>query len=1317
MARPSRTQTLAKLDFKEPLIQAGKRETTDALLKRIKTLHQKLASLEQDAVEIKSMDPVRKPLIKDTILHHKDRGVKAYAACCLADLLRLYAPDAPYSESQLRDIFNFFLVQITTNLKLSTTSTQPLQISRNKSNILNNESQQTSSQKQSASQSQALQTNRLTDIPYYTEYYHLIESLATIKSVVLVCDVPDSDTLMEGFFTGFMEIIRPDMNKTLIRYLRDILVALIEESSSLPQGVMDCLINQFENYATRPEVLSFQLTVDVCNQVADKLKRPIYAHFSEIQSTHGRDSSQNDLQILEESHKLLLTIYKFCPDLLLNVVPLLEDNLRVSEETSLRQLSVKTLGSIFSQRPGAEDPSKRFPSAWRSWLSRRIDKNTNVRLTWIEGTKGVFTNHPEVRAELQKCLIERVEDSDDRVRAALCKVIGSLDYETALHHLDAHTLQVVGGRLADKKLSVRAEAANALTKLWNLAYSEIESNNPDATKQFAWIPEAILLNGCRGSTSLDARCQLTSVFKSAILPLPQNAEDEQAWVDRLLSVTSRLNEDALMALRKATGLVDYAKGNSPFMAFVQTCEDYNGGVIADGGQDVKARLNFIIDAIARSYFGDAEKAKRDLHEFAAANESRLFKLYKTCVDIQSNLGLIIKSKNELLRRVHQGHDGILDTITSLVEASAWNIVNQSSIPPLIRRVQKPESEASSTAAAKILGILAKDGLPMFKSHTAQLVLAMMDKKNDTLVEVALQALGGVCKIIPDVTPTERRPVEKATTIAIEGTPRQAKFAVRFLARSKEPEACDNLVNSIIKGFQKADPIQLLTHLKALTELALIRPQSVEAKSDDIMKFILDDILNAPSPSADDESGDEWVEEDTLEPLDRAKISALKFLTHRCLAFSREPTAEQILLPVLKLFNSTLENEGMVNENTREGGGARCHLRLRTSTCLLKLARVRTYDKALARHSQFDMVVGVLQDPCYMVRHLYLRKLGQVVPTQRLSPKWNITPVMLAMDPDAENVAAGRLIMQKIVAACANSPQSEKIERIEMPLARLLHFLAHHPDVRLNDPEVAEGTEDTLDEQNLKDTARFIEMYLDSVAHRDNIGLLYYIAQGLKGFRDRVGDSKPLWTLAELTEVIIKNRSEKHAWPIPVYPGKVKFPSDILHHADNPEDKQKAQRAQYLSEEMRNWAKTLGKRSINPISAQTTKKVVIDKDTSPGTTTKRKSSSTTKTKRKPKKKRRVEESDEEDEDEDEDDSGSEDDDEDEEESSANESEADEAEAVIGRGGKRGAKTKAKRAVAGKKKSKKPKSKKPDPDEEEEDEVMKDGEESDLTDLDD
>ncbi|WRT64749.1 uncharacterized protein IL334_001683 [Kwoniella shivajii] len=1291
MARASQSQTLVKLDFKEAIFSKGsKRDASEVVLKRIKILRQKLSVLEQDAVDLRSLDPIRKQLIHQDILIHKDRGVKAYAACCMADMLRLYAPDAPYSESQLSLIFGFFIAQITDNLKVTTASTQPLQVNRNKSN----------GAKEPPQQSQTQQSQRVTDVAYYTEYYQLIESLATIKSVVLVCDVPDSEVLMEKFFTGFMEIIRPDMNKTLIRYLRDILVALIEESSQLPQKVMDCLINQFERFSSYPETLSFQLTVDVCNQVADKLKRPIYAHFSDIQATHGRDPTPNDLKILSESHDLLLAIYRVCPDLLLNVVPLLEENLKVADEVTIRQLSVKTLGQLFSQHPGAEHPARKYPSAWSAWLGRRVDKALPVRLAWVESTKDVLVNHPEVRKELQANLMDRADDSDERIRAAICKVIGSLDYETALHHVSSDTLQTIGARMGDKKSSVRLEAVDALAKLWNLAYSEIESNNPDAIKQFAWIPDTMLSTTSRGGSNPELRSQLLSMFKSSIIPLPKETNDEQAWVDRLLLVTSRLSEISLKALKKMTGLTEYAQGMSPFMALVQSCEEYNGGVIADGGQDAKAKLNFIIDAMSRMFFGDADKAKRDLHAFAAANETRLFKLYKTCVDIHSSLPSIVKAKNEFLRRVHQGHDDLLETLTTLVDVSAWNVVNQSSIPALLRRISKPESEASASAAAKLLGMMAKEGAPMFKSHTGQLVVSMMDKKNEKLVELSLQALASVCKIYPDVAPAEHRPVERAIAIALEGTPRQAKFAARFLARCKEPEACDDLIRDIVKGFKKLTGTRILTYLRALTELALVKPQAFEAQSEDIMKFVMNEVILSPSPSSDVDGGDEWVEEDTLETLDRAKILALRLLTHRCIGFAREPEADQILKPILKLLCTVLQNDGMINESTGEGGFARCHLRLRASMCQLKLANVKAFDRAITIPNQFEMIVGTIQDPCYMVRNLFLRKLGQILPTQRLLPRWNIAPIMVAMDPEAENVAAGRAVMAAIIGACANFSQSERIERIEMPLARLLHLLAHHPDLHWNEPEEGEeGEEGISDQQNLKDIAKFIELYLDCVANRDNIGLLHHIAQQLKGVRDRHGDnSRPLWTLAELTELIIRNRATKHAWSIPTYPGKIRFPKDIFHHADNPEDRQKVQRTQYLSEEVRDWAKGLGKR--NTVS-QPTKRAEPHTSTSPGI--KRKSSTKKRTSRK---KRRIEQSD----DENDNDSDDDEDDEDESETVAEsvEDDIEEGEAVLGRGGRRGAKTKAKRAVG--KKGKKVRSKKDD-----EDEEM--GQESDLTDLDD
>lgn len=189
-----------KLVFHEKLV--GKSLSTDALLKKIKALHTELAALDQEHVDVASLSTVRKELVNTSILLHKDRGVKAYAACCLADILRLYAPDAPYTQAELRDIFQFFFRQLTNGLKG-------------------------------------------TEASYYSEYFHLLESLSTVKSVVLVCDLPSAEDLMSEIFRDLFNLVRRDLPKKIEIFMLDILVALIDECQVLPGEVLETLLSQF----------------------------------------------------------------------------------------------------------------------------------------------------------------------------------------------------------------------------------------------------------------------------------------------------------------------------------------------------------------------------------------------------------------------------------------------------------------------------------------------------------------------------------------------------------------------------------------------------------------------------------------------------------------------------------------------------------------------------------------------------------------------------------------------------------------------------------------------------------------------------------------------------------------------------------------------------------------------------------------------------------------------------------------------------------------------------------------------------------------
>lgn len=194
------TASPGKLKFNEKLV--GKGLTTDALLKKLKVLHAELATLDQETVDTKTIAGPCRELISPSMLLHKEKGVKAYVACCLADMLKLYAPDAPYTAAELNDIFDFFFRQLSIGLKGS-------------------------------------------DSPYYNQYFHLLESLSTVKSVVLVCDLPQADELMVKIFSDFFGLVRQDLAKNIEMFMADILIALIDESSSVPQDVLETIMAQF----------------------------------------------------------------------------------------------------------------------------------------------------------------------------------------------------------------------------------------------------------------------------------------------------------------------------------------------------------------------------------------------------------------------------------------------------------------------------------------------------------------------------------------------------------------------------------------------------------------------------------------------------------------------------------------------------------------------------------------------------------------------------------------------------------------------------------------------------------------------------------------------------------------------------------------------------------------------------------------------------------------------------------------------------------------------------------------------------------------
>jgi sister-chromatid-cohesion protein PDS5 len=101
---PDEVSGLRSLSFNQPLSwRVGRSAIPIAdLLERLQSLAQELRKLEQEEIDKESLRKVSQELASAHLLAHKDKGVRAWAACCIVDVLRLCAPDAPFTRNQLK---------------------------------------------------------------------------------------------------------------------------------------------------------------------------------------------------------------------------------------------------------------------------------------------------------------------------------------------------------------------------------------------------------------------------------------------------------------------------------------------------------------------------------------------------------------------------------------------------------------------------------------------------------------------------------------------------------------------------------------------------------------------------------------------------------------------------------------------------------------------------------------------------------------------------------------------------------------------------------------------------------------------------------------------------------------------------------------------------------------------------------------------------------------------------------------------------------------------------------------------------------------
>ncbi|KAF1987939.1 hypothetical protein K402DRAFT_453143 [Aulographum hederae CBS 113979] len=485
-----------QLQFNEPLTwRAGKPIPVAELLRRLQALAEELKSLDQEDVERESLIHVAKELATTNLLSHKDRGVRAWTACCVVDMFKLCAPDAPYTAAQLKDIFNLIISTVFPSLADPSS-------------------------------------------PYNAQHLYVLKSLSDVKSIILLTDLPSANSLTLQLFTACFDVLSgpskaesgEELSKNVEHQMTAILSQLVDEAQVLSAEAVDVILAQFlradprtmvngsskgkkrDQVDTKQSTLllkeappAYNMAKNICNSCPDKMARLISQYFSSVivdASTAGMTNgskhkpnkksaatvdsdddgpagpSDEDLEETKKAHRLLRELWRSAPSVLQEIIPQLEAELG-AEDVNLRLLATETLGDMVSGIGAAGPPPvaildpaaypsqslsdaqpsvsvynflttpsspHSFPSrhshTYQSFVSRRNDKSPIIRSAWTTGVgRIIMTSAGGVGLEtddenqLIKSLSDMLIDGDERVRLSAVKAVERFDFHVIVQKL------------------------------------------------------------------------------------------------------------------------------------------------------------------------------------------------------------------------------------------------------------------------------------------------------------------------------------------------------------------------------------------------------------------------------------------------------------------------------------------------------------------------------------------------------------------------------------------------------------------------------------------------------------------------------------------------------------------------------------------------------------------------------------------------------------------------------------------------------------------------------------------------------------------
>ncbi|KAI3740872.1 hypothetical protein L2E82_31347 [Cichorium intybus] len=409
----------------------------DALIKLLKQAASSLCEMDQSPSKevLESMQPFINAIVKPELLKHHDKEVKLLVATCTCEITRVTAPDAPYDDDVLKDIFR---------LIVSTFS-------------------------------------GLRDIksPSFGRRVTILETVAKYRSCIVMLDL-GCDDLVNEMFRTFFAVASDEHSETVLTSMKTIMVVLLEESEDINNDLLFVILSVLGRDKKAITMAARRLAMNVMAQCAGKLEPGIKQFILKSMSGEG-----NSVISQIDYHEIIYNIYRSAPQALVGIVPYITGEL-LTDKIDMRLKVVKLVGDLFCL-PESTIPET-FQPIFLEFLRRLTDRVVEVRMSVLEHVKLCMLSNPfrPESPQLIAALCDRLLDYDENIRQKVVAVVSDITCHE-LSSIPSKTIKLVAERLRDKSLPVKKytmERLSDIYRTWCLKHT--------VSDDYDWIPGRIL---------------------------------------------------------------------------------------------------------------------------------------------------------------------------------------------------------------------------------------------------------------------------------------------------------------------------------------------------------------------------------------------------------------------------------------------------------------------------------------------------------------------------------------------------------------------------------------------------------------------------------------------------------------------------------------------------------------------------------------------------------------------------------------------------------------------------------------------------------